>query len=57
MRVCRIAWDYFVWGSEPENRAQGSFCHHKSGSDGSSRSEYILGLMASRCGNALNRLT
>jgi hypothetical protein len=46
-----------LWGLEQEIRAEGSFCHRKSSRKGSSRSKWILGLMASGCGNSLHRMT
>jgi hypothetical protein len=36
-----------LWGVEPGIWAVGNFYHRKSGPEGSSRSEQILGLMAS----------
>jgi hypothetical protein len=44
-------------GLEQDISAGGNFCHSKSGPEGSSRSEQILGLVTSRYGNVLHRMT
>jgi hypothetical protein len=46
-----------LWGVDPEIWARGNLCHHESDQEGSSRSEWILGLTASRCWNALHGMT